>query len=148
MTWPDAQKYCRETYDDLATIENELDWIRLKAEEIREGLTDVAWVGLYNDIDSWRWSSNNLPLKNTFHYWNIGGGQPDNNGGHQSCCATGPFGQWWDDTCTDLFPFICYNGELSVVFLEAWFLFAGWFSRLLKKTVPNTPLIQILKDCL
>ncbi|XP_060782673.1 lithostathine-1-beta-like [Neoarius graeffei] len=111
MTWPDAQNYCRETYDDLATIENELDWIRLKAEVIREGLTDVAWIGLYNDIDSWRWSSNDLPLKTTFHQWNTGGGQPDNSGGHQSCCATGPYGHWWDDPCTDLFPFICYNAD-------------------------------------
>ncbi|KAK3565075.1 hypothetical protein QTP86_032497 [Hemibagrus guttatus] len=109
VTWPEAKNYCRETYADLATVESALDWLRLREEVAREGLTVFAWVGLYNDIDSWRWSFNDVPLKNAYEHWD--GSQPDNTGGHQSCCLTGPYGYWWDNTCGNLFPFICYNAH-------------------------------------
>ncbi|XP_058254062.1 lymphocyte antigen 75-like isoform X2 [Hemibagrus wyckioides] len=107
VTWPVAQNYCRETYGDLATVETDLDWFLLKEEMAREGLTDIVWVGLYNDFDSWRWSFNDVPMKNTFHNW--GGLQPNNALGKEACCETGPLGVWWDFPCENLFPFICYN---------------------------------------
>ncbi|XP_058252481.1 C-type mannose receptor 2-like isoform X1 [Hemibagrus wyckioides] len=107
VTWPVAQNYCRETYADMATVESALDWLRLREEVAREGLTDIAWVGLYNDIDTWRWSINNVPLKHGYVLW--GSAQPDNTGGHQACGVTGPLGYWWDYSCGNLYPFICYN---------------------------------------
>lgn len=110
MTWPVAQSYCRETYVDLATVESELDWLRLKAEVTREGLTDVAWVGLYYDYN-WRWSLEDVPLTNTFQQWYSG--QPGSSIGPR-CCTSGPYGFWWNYVCTDLYPFICYSGKLIV----------------------------------
>ncbi|KAK3535562.1 hypothetical protein QTP70_016831 [Hemibagrus guttatus] len=111
VTWPVAQNYCRETYGDLATVENDLDWFLLKEELAREGLTDIAWVGLYNDFDSWRWSFNDVPMKNTFQNW--GAAQPDNRFGKEACCETGPLGVWWDFPCESLYAFICYNANNS-----------------------------------
>ncbi|KAK2838968.1 hypothetical protein Q7C36_013782 [Tachysurus vachellii] len=111
VTWPVAQSYCRETYADLATVESDLDWLRLKDNLAREGLTGAAWVGLYNDINSWRWSINGVPLKNNYQNWN--GIQPDNDGGHQPCSTMGPYGYWWDFECESLFPIICYNANNS-----------------------------------
>ncbi|KAF7707158.1 hypothetical protein HF521_018376 [Silurus meridionalis] len=111
VTWQAAQNYCRETYDDLATVETDLDWLILKKELAAQGLNDVVWVGLYNDSDSWRWAFNDIPMKNTFSHWNTE--QPDNLGGNQACCLSGPLGYWWDYTCTLLFPFICFNANIS-----------------------------------
>ncbi|XP_047672644.1 putative C-type lectin domain family 20 member A [Tachysurus fulvidraco] len=69
-TWSDAQSYCRVKYTDLATVVTDEDWIRLKNEAISKGLGSYVWFGLYNAIDSWRWSLNKLPLKNViFHNW-------------------------------------------------------------------------------
>ncbi|XP_047658377.1 L-selectin-like [Tachysurus fulvidraco] len=110
MSWPVAQNYCRETYGDLATVESDLDWILLKEILARESLTDAVWVGLYNDVSSWRWSFNGVSLKNTFTNW--GTGQPNNFQGNESCGETGPVGVWWDFNCESLYTFICYNDEV------------------------------------
>ena len=53
-TWAEAQRYCREHYVDLASIDNN--------EETRKiiNLVDTrnsrsTWIGLYDDLNSWRW---------------------------------------------------------------------------------------------
>ncbi|KAG7261511.1 hypothetical protein CRUP_010318, partial [Coryphaenoides rupestris] len=51
MTWMDAQSYCREHYDDLATIDSLEDQQRL--EEAAQGFSGSAWIGLYDDVKSW-----------------------------------------------------------------------------------------------
>uniref|UniRef100_A0A3Q3EM47 C-type lectin domain-containing protein n=1 Tax=Labrus bergylta TaxID=56723 RepID=A0A3Q3EM47_9LABR len=56
MTWTEAQTYCRETYTDLATVEN--------IEEMKQLLSTVpslldehfVWIGLYSKIE-WKWTS-------------------------------------------------------------------------------------------
>ncbi|XP_053086697.1 C-type lectin domain family 4 member K-like [Pangasianodon hypophthalmus] len=112
MTWAGAKNYCRETYDDIATVGSDDDWIRLRKEETDKGLTTFAWVGLYDDIDSWRWSFNDVPLKNqTLTKWYSG--EPDNGEGNEACGTIGQLGEWRDYPCTDLRPFICYNCELA-----------------------------------
>lgn len=71
-TWPVAQKYCRVMYTDLATIISDTDWLRLKKEEsskIKVWL-NLSGGGLYKDIYSWRWTLNDIPLKNlTYTNW-------------------------------------------------------------------------------
>ncbi|KAF5904656.1 macrophage mannose receptor 1-like isoform X6, partial [Clarias magur] len=108
VTWSVAQNYCREISTDLAVILNQTDWLRLNKVAASKGLTTPAWVGLYNDVNGWRWSLYDLPLKNTT-YSNWLSGQPDNYAGIESCAVIASYGVWGDFDCTLLKPFICYN---------------------------------------
>ncbi|XP_058240556.1 putative C-type lectin domain family 20 member A [Hemibagrus wyckioides] len=112
VSWPVAQNYCRVTYTDLATVVSDSDWLRFKNEAANKHLAANAWVGLYNDINSWRWSLNDLPLKNvTYSCWVSG--QPDNLYGNEACGIIGYYNAWWDVPCAGLRPFICYNANFS-----------------------------------
>lgn len=98
LTWFTAQNYCREMYTDLATIESDNDWVRLNKLLVSQGITGPFWIGLYNDINSWRWSFKEVPLQNTnFRMW--GAGNPDNKHGNESCGIICPDGSWWDANC-------------------------------------------------
>ncbi|XP_053335901.1 putative C-type lectin domain family 20 member A [Clarias gariepinus] len=113
-TWPVAQNYCRVMYTDLATILSDTDWLRLKTETKSKGLTTPAWVGLWNDINSWRWSLGDLSLKNVT-YTNWFPGCPSNLGGKAGCVYlySGTLTNWFDDACTNYRPFICYNANFT-----------------------------------
>uniref|UniRef100_A0AAY5EXV5 C-type lectin domain-containing protein n=1 Tax=Electrophorus electricus TaxID=8005 RepID=A0AAY5EXV5_ELEEL len=106
-TWTDAKTYCEETYTDLAVVLSYRDWIKFHLTVQSKDLSTDAWVGLFNDIKGWRWSFKNITLAETFWY----PGQPDNQGGHQSCGSIDTSGYWWDNVCTTLMPFLCFNGE-------------------------------------
>ncbi|XP_053506833.1 putative C-type lectin domain family 20 member A [Ictalurus furcatus] len=104
-TWSDAQAYCRVTYTDLAIIESNENMVELQYEAQRQQFSSSAWLGMYNDINSWRWSFGNEPLT-TGMMWL--GGWPNNNGGHQECGATSTWG-WICQDCTTTRPFVCFN---------------------------------------
>uniref|UniRef100_A0AAY5KNR7 C-type lectin domain-containing protein n=1 Tax=Esox lucius TaxID=8010 RepID=A0AAY5KNR7_ESOLU len=94
MTWTEAQSYCRNNYTDLATIDNTEDMYRLM-KSVNGGFTNGAWIGLKEGerMGTWQWSDQS---NCSFRNWNIG--QPDNQGGDQTCVVTwmnvtGP----WDD---------------------------------------------------
>ncbi|XP_027004171.1 C-type mannose receptor 2-like [Tachysurus fulvidraco] len=112
-SWPDAQNYCKEMYTNLATIVSYADYLQLKKESARKGLVEPAWVGLYDSVDSWRWSLNDILLKNiNFMNWNPG--EPDNYVAKELCVIImGTNGYWADKPCTGLRPFICYNVNFS-----------------------------------
>ncbi|KAK3507740.1 hypothetical protein QTP70_034887 [Hemibagrus guttatus] len=106
VSWTDAQSYCRVMYSDLATIVTNNDWMRLKKELASNNLTSLAWIGLYSDPDSWRWSLNDL--ENTvLQKWRPH--EPNNEGGNQSCVMIDAQGYWYDEPCADSKPFICYS---------------------------------------
>ncbi|XP_053084302.1 C-type lectin domain family 10 member A-like [Pangasianodon hypophthalmus] len=111
-TWSDAQAYCRATHTDLAIVKSNEDMVRLQNEAQRQQFSSSAWVGLYNDINSWRWSLGNEPL-GSMRLWIAG--QPNNVDGHQECAAIGPWG-WNDITCTDALPFVCFDGKEQNMF--------------------------------
>ncbi|XP_058240919.1 C-type mannose receptor 2-like [Hemibagrus wyckioides] len=111
-SWPMAQNYCRVMYTDMATIVTDDDWLRLNKEAVSKGYTGYSWIGLYNDVNSWRWSLNELPLKNVT-YTNWYSGQPDNYAGREACGIILAYGAWEDTLCTGLRPFICYNANFS-----------------------------------
>ncbi|XP_017339556.1 C-type mannose receptor 2 isoform X2 [Ictalurus punctatus] len=105
--WSDAQAYCKTNYTDLAIIESNDNMIQLQNEAQREQFSSSAWIGLYNDVNSWRWSFGNEPL-GSITTWAIG--DPNNVQGKQECvvmCSSG----WMDKTCTDTFPFVCFDGS-------------------------------------
>ncbi|KAK3525078.1 hypothetical protein QTP86_014453 [Hemibagrus guttatus] len=82
-TWSDAQAYCRATYTDLAIIKSNDDLVQLQNEAQRQQFSSSAWIGLYNDINSWRWSMGNEPMGTM--RWKPG--DPNNREGHQECGA-------------------------------------------------------------
>ncbi|KAI5620129.1 macrophage mannose receptor 1 isoform X1 [Silurus asotus] len=110
MTWANAKNYCRVWYTDLAAIQSGTDWLRLKKEAVSKGLATPAWVGLYADINGWRWSLNNLQYV-PFRPWYPG--EPNNAAGKESCVAIGGYNCWWDVPCTQLRPIICYDDNLT-----------------------------------
>ncbi|KAE8293743.1 hypothetical protein D5F01_LYC08857 [Larimichthys crocea] len=70
-TWTEARSYCREKYTDLATIDNMEDMNTLNSMVDLSKMADIeykhrAWIGLYDDLDSWRWSLSNKGSDVTF----------------------------------------------------------------------------------
>uniref|UniRef100_A0A6Q2XXY3 C-type lectin domain-containing protein n=1 Tax=Esox lucius TaxID=8010 RepID=A0A6Q2XXY3_ESOLU len=129
MTWTEAQSYCRNNYTDLATIDNTEDMYRLM-KSVNGGFTNGAWIGLKEGerMGTWQWSDQS---NCSFRNWNIG--QPDNQGGNQTCVVTwmnvtGPWDDmkcnatgmsvtWrWDDrNCDEKRPFFCYHGNMILI---------------------------------
>nr|XP_055046001.1 putative C-type lectin domain family 20 member A [Misgurnus anguillicaudatus] len=101
-TWDDAQAYCRHNHIDLATVQGNEDRTELQAAE--PALTSVAWIGLYNDINGWRWSYQDE--NPTFTAWKTR--KPNNGNGKQECVAF-EFNEWVDGVCSEPLTFLCYD---------------------------------------
>ncbi|KAA0721224.1 C-type lectin domain family 10 member A MMGL [Triplophysa tibetana] len=104
-TWDDAQAYCRQNHFDLATVQSTEDWTNVQ-KAVGPSFTTVAWIGLYNDINTWRWSYQDEPL--TYLSWYYG--EPNNNNGIQEC-ATFYGDTFHDMVCTETKLFLCYNED-------------------------------------
>ncbi|XP_043101230.1 uncharacterized protein LOC122349307 [Puntigrus tetrazona] len=69
ITWNAAQNYCRTNHFDLATVQSNENWTRLQEAASEQSFSGYAWVGLYNDINSWHWSYNNESV--VFKSWAV-----------------------------------------------------------------------------
>ncbi|XP_062868161.1 macrophage mannose receptor 1-like [Trichomycterus rosablanca] len=111
MTWTEAQLYCRENYTDLATINNVED-MNMLIDTVNGSYSGLAWIGLYDDLESWRWSLDDAAFykegEREFRGWEH---QPDNYDGNQLCVLMRADGTWFDDDCNNNSPFVCYNGR-------------------------------------
>lgn len=110
-TWAEAQSYCRENFADLATIETIEDWERVR--QILQRAGSFAWIGLYHDINSWRWS-----IDNTYLYSNgrtgFGKWFDFTNGGRHLCVEI--VGQTlYDRSCSYLQKSVCYDSEYHLL---------------------------------
>ncbi|XP_073764017.1 C-type mannose receptor 2-like isoform X1 [Danio rerio] len=108
MDWTEAQRYCRENYTDLATVDNMNDMIQLnKSVKVNDR---GVWIGLQGTYDSnWHWSSGDSVL-----FLNWASGQPysgDN-------CAVMINGKWFVGSCSVTWTFICYNISGGLVFIN------------------------------
>uniref|UniRef100_A0A672FE40 C-type lectin domain-containing protein n=1 Tax=Salarias fasciatus TaxID=181472 RepID=A0A672FE40_SALFA len=116
MTWTDAQSYCREKYNDLATFESMEDIEKLSRPNMDN---DMIWMGLYddpnswivnlgNDTNSWRWSATETTSRTGYDNWSAG--QPNYDQGKDLCVRMLSGGSWTDTFCTEERYFACYEG--------------------------------------
>ncbi len=104
--WTDAQKYCREKHTDLASVRNESENNQIQTITEKPNPHNKAWIGLYR---FWAWSDNS---NFTFTHWMSG--KPNSKAKQDSICtSTGMSdgGRWTDELCSELHPFVCYDGE-------------------------------------
>ncbi|KAL7853035.1 hypothetical protein SRHO_G00188200 [Serrasalmus rhombeus] len=108
-SWHDAQSYCRELYTDLASVRNQTEnkdiW-----ESVKYSITDVVWIGLFND--SWTWSDQSNA---SFRYWPSN--QPFSQDWQQNCTAVSMTDQglWHDVKCGTQIPFVCHENQLILI---------------------------------
>ncbi|KAL1253177.1 hypothetical protein QQF64_017870 [Cirrhinus molitorella] len=112
-TWTEAQRYCRETYTDLATIDNMEEMNRL-INTVNGSYSGSAWIGLYDDMNSWRWSLEDNDFyqegERDFRNWQH---EPRNNGGNELCVFMNGDGNWFDISCDSYYLFVCYDGRVN-----------------------------------
>ncbi|XP_043077471.1 C-type mannose receptor 2-like isoform X2 [Puntigrus tetrazona] len=110
-SWTEAQTYCRQNYTDLATIDN-MDEMNRLINTVNGSYSGSAWIGLYDDINSWRWSLENNDFyqegERDFRNWYH---EPDNSGGNELCVYMNYNAKWYDISCDNTLPFVCYDGR-------------------------------------
>ncbi|XP_058270996.1 C-type mannose receptor 2-like [Hemibagrus wyckioides] len=109
-TWTEAQRYCRENYTDLATVEN-MEEVNTLIYTANSNYSGLAWIGLYGDLGGWRWSLDGDAFykegERDFRGWYE---EPNNYNGKELCVSMRSTGEWSDQQCTLLLGFICYSG--------------------------------------
>ncbi|XP_056605095.1 C-type mannose receptor 2-like [Triplophysa dalaica] len=101
-TWTEAQRYCRENYTDLATVNNINDMNELMK---TVNNNQKVWIGLKR-TDEWKWSLGD-PVK--YLNWETGPSTDTNN------CAVMRNGKWRQQKCNVPSQFICYNGDKAYI---------------------------------
>ncbi|XP_059211850.1 macrophage mannose receptor 1-like, partial [Centropristis striata] len=109
-TMTEARDYCRKRNAELATIHNMEDVTRLNNMadlSLMLSSSAQAWIGLYGETGSWRWS-----LSNTSGYEDVGTvfrpwypGYP----GNHHCILINTNGQWYDNSCESLYQAACMD---------------------------------------
>ncbi|NP_001314983.1 uncharacterized protein LOC555676 isoform 1 precursor [Danio rerio] len=102
--WTEAQRYCRENYTDLATVDNMNDLIQLM-KSVNDGR---VWIGLQR-MSNWHWSSGDPVL-----FLNWASGQPAS----ISDCTVMYNGQWINEACSNTHFFICFQMSGGLVFVN------------------------------
>ncbi|XP_036420694.1 macrophage mannose receptor 1-like isoform X2 [Colossoma macropomum] len=109
-TWTEAQSYCRQTYTDLATINNMEEMKKLN-DTVQDKSVRV-WIGL--EKVTWQWSLQDATVyRERQSYSNWTAGEPNSNAKKEMCVQLNGDGSWNDDDCSRLFPFVCFEGEIS-----------------------------------
>ncbi|XP_055032694.2 putative C-type lectin domain family 20 member A [Misgurnus anguillicaudatus] len=100
--WTDAQAYCRQNFIDLATVQTTQDVANV-ATLLPQYTSSLVWTGMYNDLNSWRWSYKNEAITYTHFY----SSEPNNNGDQE--CVASKIGYWNDLVCSSKLVFFCYD---------------------------------------
>lgn len=103
VSWSDAQKFCRENYVDLSTVDSQEELDRLSRDTNDQKSTE-SWVGLSKPSanDKWVWSDGS---EETFQKWKSG--QPSDPG--TEFCARISTGELMDLSCNEKKSFFCYK---------------------------------------
>ncbi|TKS93150.1 Macrophage mannose receptor 1 [Collichthys lucidus] len=97
MTWPQAQKYCREHHTDLISGLNQLNQVKDLIPPKKN------WIGLFRD--TWRWSDGS---SSSFRNW-----EPEVE--DKNCTLLKSSGQWRSADCDETKPFFCYDDEVILI---------------------------------
>ncbi|XP_041656268.1 secretory phospholipase A2 receptor-like [Cheilinus undulatus] len=110
----EALSYCREKYTDLATIDNEndmkiLNYMADLGKMVYSEYSYRAWIGLYDDVNSWRWSLTNGSFYklSESEFINWAPGEPNND--YSEHCGQFYNGRWYDGPCGVNIQSICSN---------------------------------------
>uniref|UniRef100_A0A3Q3JWK6 C-type lectin domain-containing protein n=1 Tax=Monopterus albus TaxID=43700 RepID=A0A3Q3JWK6_MONAL len=112
----EALSYCREKHTDLATIDNQDDVnvLNALADPSKMNYSEYssrAWIGLYDDLNSWRWSLSDTGFykhgETEFRNWLDE--EPNNMGSGRCCTRMYSHGPWNDDKCENRFMAVCAN---------------------------------------
>uniref|UniRef100_A0A673GWS7 Snaclec agkicetin-C subunit beta-like n=1 Tax=Sinocyclocheilus rhinocerous TaxID=307959 RepID=A0A673GWS7_9TELE len=96
-TWTEPQRYCRENYTDLATVDNMNDMNELK-KSVNGGGFQFVWIGLQKTgHNKWQWSS-----------------------GEPAYCVMTLNGQWHDFPCSFAQHFICNKRLVFINQMKNW----------------------------
>ncbi|XP_062283203.1 uncharacterized protein LOC133987778 [Scomber scombrus] len=104
----EAQSYCRDKYTDLATIDDMedvktlTDMMDLNKMVLDEDGQATAWIGLYHDVNSWRWSDRDAEVEFT----NWAEGEPSS-GSVEYCTEMYDPGVWNDLRCDRTRQAVC-----------------------------------------
>ncbi|XP_051988572.1 macrophage mannose receptor 1-like [Xyrauchen texanus] len=105
LTWTEAQRYCRENYTDLATINNKND-----IEELMKNVESVqlVWIGLHRtENKTWKWSLGDPVFYTGSDSLNQNWTNSQSN--DDGDCAYMNNGGWYKSQCSNKTSFICYN---------------------------------------
>ncbi|XP_044198490.1 uncharacterized protein LOC122974519 [Thunnus albacares] len=108
MKWTEAQTYCRETYTDLATIENTEDMNQLNNTVSSAGYNSQVWIGLYRVVD-WKWSDGYRGSGDEYRDW--ASNQPSLGTDKLGVVIGNSRPSWQIHSCTHIHYFVCYNGK-------------------------------------
>ncbi|XP_049326016.1 macrophage mannose receptor 1-like [Astyanax mexicanus] len=112
-TWTEAQSYCRQTYTDLATINN-MDEMKKLNELLQGKAKSSVWIGLSRGSTvKWCWSlARDNPSTQNITYFIWEGRDPDNREGIEFCVASAAYG-WFDAMCLTQYKFMCYDEKMT-----------------------------------
>uniref|UniRef100_A0A3B3B8X7 C-type lectin domain-containing protein n=1 Tax=Oryzias melastigma TaxID=30732 RepID=A0A3B3B8X7_ORYME len=103
MNWSSAQRYCRQNFTDLVTVEGSTVWKNIQNVVSPK---QKSWIGLYRDSNiSWSDGRNFSFYQTPFSFFLF----PDLTSS-RCCLQHGQTrGHWHFDSCERRFPFICHE---------------------------------------
>ncbi|XP_034415198.1 snaclec 3-like [Cyclopterus lumpus] len=110
-SWDEAQRYCRETYMDLATIGNRDDLKRFMDIAEASGVSREAWIGMREGgAASWMWSEGETQTGPGLAVYTNWARVPDPS---HHCGSMREDGKWISTLCETTLPFICHEDGKS-----------------------------------
>ncbi|CAI5669896.1 unnamed protein product [Oreochromis niloticus] len=111
MNWTEAQSYCREHFTDLVTIYNSN--INQLLFSMGPKIEDSAWIGLYDDVFTWKWSMEGklFYVGSTHEFLIWAKDQPNCANAKEYCVALEGQTELYDRSCGESYPFLCYNAR-------------------------------------
>lgn len=108
-TWDEAQSYCREAFDDLATVGDQEENDKLL--KVLQGRGNYAWIGFFDDMTRWTWAEGDAEFNNDTDYSDWKTDEPDNKNSNEKCVVMTKSGTWRDYPCWLHNSAVCYDGK-------------------------------------